>query len=294
MSRKLVAVILCASIVFASLACQFLSGPNSPVSPTSALTQATPAAVEPTATEDVAVSTQAFLDSKQATEDAELQAATQAAAQALAAEATEQAAQIMARTATAVGKATAQADSMYELVSTLKSDGVLQSTAGEYHQIDDFEESWAQLNWYQWWNTGYQPSDFVIRTHTAWELASRTANVFASGCGFVFRATDVDNHYMIFLALDDYVYMRGYVDKKYRTFGKGYAGDINHIKGEADIVFAAQGDRFVYYVNGDKVFDKNNSELVSGDLGLTINSGTNKGYGTRCKMTNTELWVLDK
>ncbi len=292
MTRKWFSIVVCASLVLASLACSFFSSPNVPAAPTATnppADTATPT-IEPTATEDLAATEQAKIESQKATEEAQAQAATEAAA----VKETEQAALVMARTATAVGRATAEADDMYQMIQKLKADGVLESTAGEYHTLEDFKESWAQLNWYQWWNTGYQPSDFVIRTHTAWESASKVANWFAAGCGFVFRAADVDNHYMIFLALDGNVYMRGYVDAQYRTFGKGYAGKINHLKGEADIVLAVQGDRFVYYVNGEKVFDKTNTELTEGDLGLTLNSGTNKDYGTRCEMTNTELWILDQ
>ncbi len=291
MTRKLIAIIICISMLFATLACQLLSSSNLPAEPTQTSVPAntdTPEII-PTATQDAAATAQAELDQQIATEEARAQAATQAAAS----QATEAAAQIVGRTATAEGKVTAQANDMYQLVEKLRTDGVLDSTSGQYYPIGDFKESWAQINWYQWWNTGYQPADFVIRTHTEWESASRTPNTFASGCGFVFRATDEKNHYMIFLALDGNVYMRGYVNGKYRTFGKGYAGKQEIVQGEADIVLIAQGGRFAYYVNGAKVFTANNSELVQGDLGLTLNSGTNKDYGTRCTMTNTELWVLD-
>ena len=33
--------------------------------------------------------------------------------------------------------------------------------------------------------------------------------------------------------------------------------------------------------------------LEEGELSLTLLSGTNKDYGTRCEMTNIELWELD-
>jgi hypothetical protein len=291
MTRKLLAVLVCLLMLFASLACQLLSGPNPPQAPTADNS----ISAEPTATIDIAATATAASaatasaaeESAKATEEAQAIAITQEAA----AQATDQAIQL-ARTATAVGQATAQAEDMYQLVEKLQQEGALTSTAGEYYPIEDFNETWAQLNWYQWWNTGYKLSDFVIRAHTAWESASKTANWFSAGCGFVFRATDANNHYMIFLALDGNVYMRGYVNAKYREFGKAYAGGINHLKGEADVVLVAQGDHFVYYVNGKKILDRKNSELVEGDLGLTLNSGTNKDYGTRCEMTNIELWDL--
>jgi len=34
--------------------------------------------------------------------------------------------------------------------------------------------------------------------------------------------------------------------------------------------------------------------LDSGDLAFILMSGTNKDYGTRCQMKNTDLWDLGK
>ena len=297
MSRKLVSIIVCLSLLFTTLACQLFSGPNLPEAPSSTpapakADTATPkAVVPPTATEDTAATAEAERKIQQATEEAaQVQAATEAAA----AEATKEMAQSLARTATVEGMATAAANDMYQLIEQLQSEEVLTNTSGQYLPIEDFEENWAQLGWYMWWNTGYQPADFVIRAHTSWESASKTPNLWDTGCGFVFRAVDENNHYMIFLAMDGNVYMRGYVDSKYRTFGKGYYGKVNHIKGEADVVLVAQGNRFVYYVNGTKVFDRSNAELAQGDLALTLMSGTNKDFGTRCQITDIELWALDQ
>jgi hypothetical protein len=86
--------------------------------------------------------------------------------------------------------------------------------------------------------------------------------------------------------------LRGYVGGKYREYGKGTAGKINHLKGEADVVLAVQQGRVVYYVNGQKALDKKNNELASGSLAFTLGSGTNKDFGTRCEITNIELWEL--
>jgi hypothetical protein len=47
------------------------------------------------------------------------------------------------------------------------------------------------------------------------------------------------------------------------------------------------------FVNGDKVHSRQDSALPSGDLSLTLFSGINTGFGTRCRMTNIELWMLD-
>jgi hypothetical protein len=132
----------------------------------------------------------------------------------------------------------------------------------------------------------------VVRAHTAWESASRTADWYAAGCGFVFRSADENNHYMIYLALDGNVYLKGYVAGKLVELGKEYAGQIERVKGEADIVLVVEGDRILYFVNGEKVLEQKNKSLKEGDLGLTLVSGTNKDFGTRCVITNIDLWDL--
>jgi hypothetical protein len=33
------------------------------------------------------------------------------------------------------------------------------------------------------------------------------------------------------------------------------------------------------------------SKILDGDLGLSILSGTNKDYGTRCEMTNVHIFI---
>jgi hypothetical protein len=46
-------------------------------------------------------------------------------------------------------------------------------------------------------------------------------------------------------------------------------------------------------VDGEVVgeYTLSQSRSLHGNLGLTILSGTNKDFGTRCKMTNLHLWI---
>lgn len=279
-------------IMLTTLACSLTSAPaaNTAVPPT--LTSA-PSPVNTPTVVDAAATTQALKENTQATQAAKEKAAMQAATQTASAQAAAEEEASLAETTTAEAAVTQQAEGMYSVVQSLKDDGVLKNTSGTYQVIEDFKEEWAQIGWYQWWSTGYQPQDFVISAHTAWESASKTADWYAAGCGFVFHAKDENNHYLIYLALDGNVYMKGYVDSKFRELGREYVGKINNIKGEADVILAVQGEKIVYYVNGKKVFERKNKEIPAGDLGLTLVSGTNKDYGTRCEMTDVELWELN-
>ena len=226
-----------------------------------------------------------------ATEDqATNQAATQVqdTAEALAKEATRDAA-----TAAAKAESTAQAQSMLALVQELYSDGYLSTTAGTYYSLEDFDESWAQINWYMWWYTGYAPTDFVIRANAAWDSASTSANWWTSGCGFVFREDGVANHYLAYLGLDGYVYFARTVREKYASLGASYYGRLDTPKGQAQIMLVVEDTNITFFVNGERVHARQDQGLNSGNLALTLLSGINTGFGTRCQMSNIELWELD-
>lgn len=225
-----------------------------------------------------------------ATQAAQIRRATQSAVQF----ATQIAETRAASTATSVVRSTQDAAGIDSLAKRLYADGAISSPDGTYTNLGDFQESWAQIGWYQWWSTNNKLENFVVHAQTNWESASLTADWFNAGCGFVFRAKDENNHYMIYLALDGNVYMKGYVDGYYREFGKGYVGDLPHIQGEADVILAVDGNQITFYVNGKKVFHREETEFSSGDFAFTLVSGTNKGFGTRCTMKNVELWTLKK
>lgn len=180
-----------------------------------------------------------------------------------------------------------------DLVQSLANDGYLQSIFGTFHSLPDFNETWAQLNWYQWWDTGFEPKDFLITAHTGWESASDTANWWNSGCGFVFREDGKADHYLIYLGMDGWVYLSrvksgNWADLGHRTYGK-----VDIPKGEANVALLVEGRKLHFFVNGDHVITRDDLQDTSGVLGLTLLSGTNKGFGTRCIMDEIALWEIE-
>jgi hypothetical protein len=135
------------------------------------------------------------------------------------------------RTATAAVKMTEQVQPIYEIIQRLYQEEVISSMDGEYHRVDDFDQSWAQINWYQWWRTGLKLENFVIRTDAEWESASKTANWFSSGCGFVYSENGTDDHFASFLALDGNVYNSRVRHGIYSKLPGGYYGRLDTPKG---------------------------------------------------------------
>jgi hypothetical protein len=230
----------------------------------------------------------------QATEEAEQLAATDQAAtqvhlteEAAAQEVTQEAAIVQTVTA-----ATLQAQPMFDLVQQLYADGHLGRTDGTYFTLPDFDESWAQINWYQWYYTGFSPTDFVIKADASWDSASTTANWWTSGCGFVFREDGVENHYLTYLGLDGRVYFNRNVENVYAPLGSSYYGKLDTHEGHAQIMLVVEGINITFFVDGEKVHTRQDQGLASGNLALTLLSGINTGFGTRCRMVNIELWEL--
>lgn len=195
-------------------------------------------------------------------------------------------------TAEAIASATSQASSMLDHVTRLANDGYLSTTEGQYHMLPNFDESWAQINWYWFFPTGYMPTDFVIRAHVYWDVASRIPDWATTGCGFVFRENGIPDHYLTYLGLDGYVYFSRYVKDIYALVGKDYYGKVDTPQGEADITLAVEGPWVTFLVNGEQVLRSQDYALTSGNLDYTLVSGTNKDYGTHCRMTDVELWVI--
>jgi hypothetical protein len=175
----------------------------------------------------------------------------------------------------------------------MADEGYLSSTDGKFVAIPDFTRIWAKLNWYQWWNTGYAPKDFLISAHTEWESRSNKADWWNSGCGFVFRERGEDDHFLAYLGMDGWVYLSKVTNGKHSYLGYKAYGTVSTPEGKADVIMIVEDKSFHYFVNGERVLSHNYIQDIGGNLGLTLLSGTNKGFGTRCKMEDIALWVIE-
>lgn len=174
----------------------------------------------------------------------------------------------------------------------LVNDGSISEIDGTLYQLDDFDEKWAQIGWYQWYDTGHSPANFVFKTNMQYDTASRTSNWAEAGCGIVFRLQDEDNNYAMFYALDGYIYMWAYDGGKFVEKGRGYYGKPTITAGSATLIFAAENDKFTAYVDGKKVFERKDSLFESGDFFYSLMSGTNKDYGQHCILSDSLLLEL--
>jgi hypothetical protein len=195
-------------------------------------------------------------------------------------------------TAIAVVQATSMADTMFETVQGLYADGIINSTPGEYLRPFDFNENWAKLGWYIFYPTGLNEKNFILRTDASWRSASDTADWWNSGCGFVFREQDEDSHYLAYLGLDGNVYLVRQLNDVFKLLGSSYYGPVGTPDGEAEIMLVVENENIYFFVNGKRVLFRQDRALEHGNLHFTLVSGTNKDYGTQCKMDNIDIWIL--
>ena len=186
----------------------------------------------------------------------------------------------------------AEAKSFFDL-------GYLNTADGKVIEYDNFKEDWAQLGWYNWWILDDQAGDFYMSAHFKWSSAYRSADI--SGCGFVFAIQENGDHYAVFLDRSKILFLDS--DESYGGYSRyvGLTRGTGTVKfdnpadnpAEADFTVIVK-DAYTYVLVDGKVvgeYTLAQSKILKGNLGISILSGTNKDYGTRCEMTNLHLWV---
>ncbi len=190
--------------------------------------------------------------------------------------------------------ATQQYQGMLDKVRQYARDGFLPSTDGTYTHLNDHQASLAKILFWESQATGLSPANFAIESDVAWDSASSTSNWFAAGCGFVFHHTSATDEYMVFLSLDGWVESIATNKGHQQYMGDAYYEKLQIPAGKAHIALVVNGNQFAFFVN-DRLVKKYTgyaADLLTGDLHYAQVSGTNVGFGTACKYTNTELWTV--
>jgi len=205
-------------------------------------------------------------------------------------------------TATPNVAATQAYNDMFALVEKANSTGQLPSTKGIFYTLKDFSYEWAQMNYYDFYDTGLIVDNFAVKAHFKW--SSAIANPEPSGCGFAYRVGDNASHYLVYLdraAVNMGVYVPN-IDRS-GSYQIGAAQGSGHMKqafgnpAEADFALVVNEGNAYAYVDGEFKAQYNlysdYYKYKQGALAFTIVSGTNKDFGTKCDMTNVELWKVN-
>ena len=189
--------------------------------------------------------------------------------------------------------ATRHREDMNEEVQTYFDKGYLTTTKGNFDEFDDFEEEWDITEGYGLWSIGEWAEDFFMSAHFSWSTDGPAKDI--SGCGFAFAIRDNQDHFAVFLDKSGILFLEAV-----QSLGKSY--EVERVSGtgevelddplEADFTLIVRKKSAIVLVDGRKVgvYELPMIKLIEGDLAVSIISGTDKGYGTRCEISNFHLW----
>jgi len=193
--------------------------------------------------------------------------------------------------------ATERAEELNAEVREYFEKGYLATTEGRFRELDDFSYDWAQLGWYNWLPIQDGVSDFYLSAHFQWDSAFKNSDI--SGCGFIFGLQPNNDHYAVFLDRQKVFFL--ITDNR-----EGFSKPVGPTRGtgivkfeypaEADFTLIVK-DAYAYVLVDREVsaeYTLAQSRSSKGGVGLTVLSGTNKDYGTRCEMTDLRLWTPTK
>lgn len=190
--------------------------------------------------------------------------------------------------------ATERAEELNAKVQEYFDQGYLTTTDGRFRELDDFSYDWAQLGWYRPFPIQEGVGDFFLSAHFKWDSAFKNSDI--SGCGFIFGVQPNNDHYAVFLDRQKVFFLItdntvGFSKPVSPTRGTGIVKF--DYPAEADFTLIVK-DAYAYVlVNGEvsAEYTLAQSRSADGGIGLTVLSGTNKDYGTRCEMTDLQLWL---
>lgn len=169
--------------------------------------------------------------------------------------------------------------------------GYAASAEGAYQKLPDFNGSLAQIDRFQSFRQLDSLANFILRAEVRWESASLTPNTASAGCGFSFHETD-RGQYVAFLAMDGTAHVLRVQDRQITAAWQKFYQEFGIPADSAELLLLVNQNRFVFLVDGVALLDVSDDKLPTGALGITVHSGTNKDFGTRCVMENVELVEL--
>jgi hypothetical protein len=182
-----------------------------------------------------------------------------------------------------------------KLVEDYSGKGYLPSTQGEYHRLDDFTMSSADRQvTFSKKKTSYDVKDFMVKAHFKWQSA--IANPDPGGCGWAFRGSR-DSTYFTFVDRE-WIFFGLMKEGKWTRYGKTSGNDWVGLgnPAEADVTLTVSKGKAYMLLNDvlASSYTLDTDFLTSaGELDYAVVAGTFKDYGTRCEMTNVDLWIAN-
>jgi len=191
--------------------------------------------------------------------------------------------------------ATQQSETFSLLVQKIYDAGQISTTTGRYKKLDDYSEQLSRTFGYDWSKAGVTTKNFIIRADFTWSIAHQKNY---SGCGYVFREKS-SQYYLIALdALDGVLlsYTDGVFNYSISGSRKTKLPDMGSNPYQATFTLVVNEFKAYTYINDNyySAYELQKNRLTEkGSLSFMILTGTDKDFGTRCEITNAEIWIIN-
>lgn len=191
------------------------------------------------------------------------------------------------QTATPDVAATMQVEQFHELVSDYFDSEFLETVYGEYYSLEDSIQNLANKGYYKWTSYGVELRNFILRTNVRMSTADKLSSL--TGCAVVFRAAGNFNESIFVLQDGNLQYSAG--NKNYKSL---YYGRFEN-PAEFELVLVVNEKNYQVYIDGKKSMSGVSVFTPSkGEIGFAVQSGSNERFGSQCKFTNSDLWIIRK
>ena len=208
-------------------------------------------------------------------------------------------------TATPNLAATQQYEDFFAVVQKIHEAGQISTLDGTYSRLDDYSDELAMSYGYSWNSTGKSAKNFIIRADFDWEVANKKNY---SGCGYMFRQDPNDNSLYYIIGLDGLNgILLSFTEWSGQSSGVLYNYPAQLIKKtsipdmgsnpyHAQFTLVVADTTAYTYVDGNLFTEHRLTAehlAAAGVLSSLVLTGSDKDFGTRCKITNAELWVIE-
>jgi hypothetical protein len=186
-------------------------------------------------------------------------------------------------------------------VQKYKENGYLPTTDGKLYALDDYQRNMAKIHYLDYDLAGYNGKiqNFAVWADVSWTSAGPVNSPEYSGCGFTYRYNESNGDAYTAMLTNDSVLLT-YCDSSIRRCGRpGKTSGKGTLKldnpASAHFEFIVFDEHAYALVDGEFIgeYTLSLSRLTGpGYFLYSIISGTNKDFGTRCEITNANLWVV--
>ena len=113
-----------------------------------------------------------------------------------------------------------------------------------------------------------------------------------SGCGIIFHEDEGEDHYLVVFTLGERAILFQRMSGSLANLGASFRYDVDNELAQAQIMVVVEDMDIHIFVNGEELYAKKHTYLETGKIAFTVITGSTLDYGTRCEMSNIELWEI--